>query len=161
MIIDESVREIVEKEPNFDFWIRNCFFCEIRRNPTLGHYCGYVWIPEGHRFFNKKTEDIKVEVHGGLTYCGHNDAHKYYVIGFDCGHYGDFSNFLYPNEQMAETMKNFRPLKIEQYRTYEYVKSEVERLSDQCKNATTDRLIKKKSKNIQEVFEKLLLSFES
>ena len=50
--------------------------------------CGYVGIPKTHACFGKHYDDIKVRVHGGLTYAGEH-ADGLYYFGFDCIHAGD------------------------------------------------------------------------
>src|SRR6266581_4725035 len=61
----------------------------------LGYRCGYVRVPKGHPWHGKGYDDIKAEVHGGLTFAepdkpcdkpGDDDA---YWVGFDCDHAGD------------------------------------------------------------------------
>ena len=44
--------------------------CLMVRHPTLGHWCGYVGVAEGHPFFKKEYNDIDedLNVHGGLTF---------------------------------------------------------------------------------------------
>lgn len=48
---------------------------------------GYVKLPKGHPWYGKDYDDIKVSVHGGLTYS--RQEGKYWVIGFDCAHFND------------------------------------------------------------------------
>ena len=49
----------------------------------MGHRCGYVTVPEGHPCADKEYNDLRVNVHGGLTY---SDGRKF---GFDCAHFYD------------------------------------------------------------------------
>lgn len=56
--------------------------CEIRRNGYWA-YCGYVFLPSDHPYYNLKYDELDISVHGGLTF-GHNG--KY---GFDCAHNND------------------------------------------------------------------------
>lgn len=67
--------------------------CEIKRHPSLGHLCGYVYIPKSHPLWGKGYYelyeiDIDIDVHGGLTFAGQSGDE--WVFGFDCAHYGDF-----------------------------------------------------------------------
>lgn len=61
----------------------------------IGYRCGYVRVPKGHPWHGKPYDEIKAEVHGGLTFAepdkpcdkpGEDDA---YWVGFDCAHLGD------------------------------------------------------------------------
>lgn len=70
------------------------YTCLILRGPKeIGHLCGYVGVPSGHPAFGKDYDNVDVDVHGGLTYAGHNapnqDHDRYYWLGFDCAHAGD------------------------------------------------------------------------
>ena len=51
-------------------------------------YCGYVRIPEDHKFYGKDYEDLYyyIDVHGRLTFSGELDGEEGYFIGFDCNH---------------------------------------------------------------------------
>lgn len=67
-----------------------------------GNWNGYVILPPSHPDIGKHYDDIKVEVHGGLTYGKGN------TYGFDTFHSDDWT----------EWSQN------ETYRDFEYVKSE-------------------------------------
>lgn len=54
-----------------------------------GTNLGYVRIPEGHRFYGTDYDDIRANVHGGLTFSS-MDEDGSWVIGFDTSHLGDF-----------------------------------------------------------------------
>ena len=62
---------------------------------NMGHRCGYVGIPRGHKYYGEDYDDIPIYCHGGLTYGSHNPNYPVanneglYWIGFDCAHYGD------------------------------------------------------------------------
>ena len=49
----------------------------------MGHRCGYVTLPEDHPCADKDYDELRVDVHGGLTY-GHGRK-----FGFDCAHWDD------------------------------------------------------------------------
>ena len=49
----------------------------------MGHRCGYVTVPEGHPHYGKGYDDVRVDVHGGLTYADEG------TFGFDCAHIDD------------------------------------------------------------------------
>lgn len=85
--------------------------CLIHRSP-LGFLCGYVGVAPGHRWHGVDYCDgrlVRIRVHGGLTYsasCQHGDGPETGIchvpepgepddvwwFGFDCGHYGDFTD---------------------------------------------------------------------
>jgi len=61
-----------------------------------GHRCGYVRVPEGHKFYDKFYSDIDIDCHGGLTFSSYvternefNGLTPGFWIGFDCAHYRD------------------------------------------------------------------------
>lgn len=60
----------------------------VKRCRNLKHLCGYVGLPEGHRYFGCSHKQIPIDVHGGLTYSEHDDDGLWWV-GFDCAHAGD------------------------------------------------------------------------
>jgi hypothetical protein len=66
---------------------------------SMGHRCGYVGVTEGHKLHGKGYSDLdnELDVHGGLTYSGHdgnypvhNEDGVWWFVGFDCAHYNDF-----------------------------------------------------------------------
>lgn len=59
-------------------------------------FCGYVRLPEDHKFYGKKYGEIDgcVNVHGGVTFAGALDGMDGFYVGFDCAHLGDM-----PDEQ--------------------------------------------------------------
>ena len=70
----------------------------MRNNHWL---CGYVEIPEEHKYHNVEYMDIEeyIHVHGGLTYSGNLVDDKYF-LGFDCNHYEDDINIQ--NQEYVE-----------------------------------------------------------
>lgn len=75
-------------------WQAHGLECYALRHPELQHWCGYVALPEGHRFHGKDYDNIKAEVHGGLTYAGDHAPRQQkdgrWWVGFDCAHAGDW-----------------------------------------------------------------------
>ena len=78
--------------------------CYLLRNKSLGHWCGYVQVPEDSRLFGKNYNFYSqsengisalekaindINVHGGLTYAGERRKDGDWWFGFDCGHFGD------------------------------------------------------------------------
>lgn len=61
--------------------------CETWRHPSLGHWCGYVIVPNAELlapFRNKEYDDLEIPgAHGGITY------HEGCKVGFDCSHADD------------------------------------------------------------------------
>jgi hypothetical protein len=64
------------------------FKCRVVKIPHLGHLCGYVGLPESHKYFNKDMDAIDIYCHGGITY-SEKEKDGLYWIGFDCAHAGD------------------------------------------------------------------------
>ena len=74
------------------------FPCMIVQHPVLGHLCGYIAVPQGHKFFKMPYTKVdrlpeRPSVHGGLTYSGKNPMTQQYDkdlwwLGFDCAHIG-------------------------------------------------------------------------
>lgn len=114
--------------------------CLIVRGP-LGALCGYVGLTDSHPLFQHDYDDVNVDVHGGLTYANfcqpteenHGICHlpdegesdHVWWFGFDCAHLWD----LTPGSQY------FKPDDAE-YRTIDYVTSEVTRLAAQLADLT-------------------------
>lgn len=63
----------------------------------LGHRCGYVGIPKGHKLYGKDYCDDEldsIEAHGGITYAEGSGnypikAEDTWWFGFDTAHYFD------------------------------------------------------------------------
>jgi hypothetical protein len=113
-------------------WYHMGILCEISRPvPELGHWCGYVLLPEDHPWHGKCYDDIDVDyVHGGLTYVGTaNDEElgnlNLWRIGFDCAHAGD----LVPGSKSSYDG--------DVYRTQDYVTRETEKLAELAHQAVT------------------------
>lgn len=99
------------------------YLCEIKRNPELGHLCGYVTVPPWHREIgNADYDEIDVTVHGGLTY---SDGAKF---GFDCAHLGD----VVPRIETARTPES-KVIMAGTYRDMTYVQKECASLAKQLK----------------------------
>lgn len=113
------------------------FACLLVRN-SLGAWCGYVGVPEAHPAFGKDYEDVKVEVHGGLTYVnlcqeGGPICHvpqpgmpeKVWWLGFDTLHYLDAAPGM---------LRAAMTLGVDgggTYRTMEWTREETKRLAEQ------------------------------
>ena len=55
------------------------------------YLCGYVVLPDNHRFLKIRYEKIPINCHGGITYKGETEYG--FVIGFDCNHVQDDPRF--------------------------------------------------------------------
>lgn len=104
--------------------------CLIVRGP-VGALCGYVGVPEGHKYFGVEYDNVPVEVHGGLTYSNHCTDHICHVpepgepdhvwwLGFDCAH----------SEDMAPAIPVVCNGRY-RYRDMDYVKREIRELAEQ------------------------------
>lgn len=127
-----------DREPDRVEWRDDAtgLVCLIVRNP-LGALCGYVAVPDGHVYFQKRHGDIDdVSVHGGLTYsdfCQGDICHvpapgesdHVWWLGFDCAHYADCVPAM-----MRCGLDGI-------YRDIEYVKDECRYLAAQIAGATT------------------------
>lgn len=116
----------------------------------MGHRCGYVGIPKGHKFYGKNYCDIERSIdygdcHGGLTYSSEEEKSKYPVesdlwwFGFDCGHYMDGKDLdlaieLFPNyrEQLTKTKEVEAMFPTDEIvRNKKYVEENCKSLADQ------------------------------
>lgn len=154
-----TLGQVLDNQKNFVNLSYRDFMLRIVRPHTsfLSHYCGYVILPKGHKLEGKHYDDINVDVHGGLTfsdetvvfnYTGEKlKEEKHWMIGFDCAHSYDIStiheyNYL-KREVLADSFDDegnvleyifaaddktdHRP----SYKTFYYVKRELEKLVDQ------------------------------
>ena len=125
-----------EDEPDHAEWTQepSGYKCRIKRNPITGTLCGYVGIPKGHRFWGIGYEDshvelseIKVDVHGGLTYSAEGDD-GYWYFGFDTAHMDDFCPKIV---ELTIGMRggvadhDFKYWDSMNYRTWEFVEYEI------------------------------------
>lgn len=122
------------------------FVCVMKRVDRMGHWCGYVGIPESHHLhgigydlctniipcrehFCDHSADLLMEVHGGITYSGDYDFYsdtrgELWWFGFDCAHAWDVQPYQRPIAPGAE------------YRTQDFVESEVLDLATQLAEFT-------------------------
>ena len=94
----------------------------------MGHRCGYVTVPEGHPCADKDYNELRVDVHGGLTY-GHNRK-----FGFDCAHWDDAKDPALMSEEYRKIYSEW-PMFDEfgTIRTLEFCVDECESLASQLK----------------------------
>ena len=106
-----------DNEPDEKTFVHNGMNCLIRRS-DLGTFCGYVFVPTEHPFYEKEYDDLYLTVHGGITFAGHFPCLGY-AFGFDCSHSGDL-------------VPGFGAFFIDAYyRTIEYVEAQCKNLADQ------------------------------
>lgn len=105
------------------------------KHPRMGHWCGYVGVPDTHEYHGKDYDDVPVEVHGGLTYASdrapRKDPDGLWYLGFDCAHCGDLipgiANYVgAPYTDLGDTFKDL-----------DFVKRECMALAAQFKSAET------------------------
>ncbi len=118
---------------------------------ALGHRCGYIEIPVGHKLHSKDYSDIDelIDVHGGWTYSEYNgEAYPYPVesdinswwIGFDCAHYCDGKDLelikQLNNSEYFEHCINMNRLFPDKapVRTKEYVENQLREAVEQIKS---------------------------
>ena len=153
-----------QAEPDKTVWVDEAtgLDCMIVRN-RAGALCGYVGVPEGHPFYGKGYDEVRADVHGGLTYAnlcqpredpamgichlsqGGRPDHVWW-LGFDCNHAFDFApRYEADNEQRAQVAEAEGDLKTARiwrgvashsaYRDFPYVIGEIEGLARQLKDA--------------------------
>lgn len=93
-------------EPDKVQWIDEAtgYACAAVRHSEVGHWCGYVGVPPGHRYHGVGYRDIPEEhtagAHGELTYASSGNRSVCHApesgrpddvwwLGFDCAHAGD------------------------------------------------------------------------
>ena len=82
------MEHIIEK----DFMYKG-FRCVVI-GTSMGHRCGYMGIPKGHKLYKVPYDKLDMDVHGGWTYSKGSlpvpqDAVDRWWLGFDCDHVGD------------------------------------------------------------------------
>jgi hypothetical protein len=125
-----------DNEPDKAHWVdaSTGLDCLIHRGPS-GALCGYVGVPESSPHFKKDCDEVKADVHGGLTFADvcsgtnengrgichpeHGAANEVvWWLGFDCAHLGDRC----PSYDSGYGGT---------YKSFDYVKHEVESLAAQ------------------------------
>lgn len=100
-----------------DFYYKN-YRCLIIAQDS-GFRCGYIKIPKNNILYNKKYQNIDINIHGGLTYSSFNykgypikTKNKTYWIGFDCHHADDLYdlNLINSNSELYDIAKNLNDI---------------------------------------------------
>lgn len=112
-----------------------------------GHLCGYVCIPEDHKYYNVSYFDIEINAHGGLTFSDFVDGNKYW-IGFDCALSHDYTpsseHFKKTNKEMIEwKKKNPPPEGYENFGLFNPTYKNINFCIEECKSMV-DQLLKEK-----------------
>jgi len=114
-------KSIIEKE-----WEAYGFKCKVIF-VRQSHRCGYVGIPKGHVAYDKRYDELPIEVHGGLTY-GEVEEDGLKWFGFDCahledatasspsGHFWTLEEVVEETEKMAKQFSELTLRKIIEYK---------------------------------------------
>ena len=126
----EYLIELIEKEGDELQWDYTCsngviIHCSIHRN-DVKTLCGYITLTKDNSLYGVVYDDINISVHGGITYNAY-DQNENWVIGFDCGHYGDLTPYFLLKD---DTFGKFIQDGI--YRDMEYVKTQCESMAEQA-----------------------------
>ena len=114
----------------------------VRDMHVTGAWCGYVALPPDHPQFEKDSDKVDVDVHGGLIYSDHcqgdichepkpGEPDNVWWVGFDCANGFDFSPMMEATMKMVLGKPSQFMNSFQTYRDVEYVKKEVEDLADQ------------------------------
>lgn len=95
---------------------------------SMGHRCGYVTVPDGHPCADKDYNDLRVDVHGGLTF-GHGRK-----FGFDCAHFYDAKDPALISDEYSKIYKEWPWIgEAGTIKTLEFCTNECESLAAQLK----------------------------
>lgn len=131
---------IKDREFTFKTWVTAVGLrAAAVRHDQLGHWCGYVAVPQIYKDCGNDYNDLDIDVHGGLTYgrdclpMAPPDGVNYWY-GFDCSHAGDITPYT-PIQQPNATYKdiNFVTAEceymaqqfVQRHKEYMGIKSEV------------------------------------
>lgn len=124
--------------------------CLAVRHSRSGHWCGYVGVAEGHRYFGAGYDDVSVDVHCGLTFAGPcqpgetehkgichvpgpGDPDQVWWLGFDCAHCDDASPQDFKHAEERGYPFIIHP--DEKYRDLAYVQEQCRQLAAQLASA--------------------------
>jgi len=95
----------------------------------MGHRCGYVTVPEGHPCADKEYNELRVDVHGGLTF---GEGRKF---GFDCAHLYDAKDPELMSKEYRKVYEMWPSLRGPEgtVKTLEFCVAECEKLAAQLK----------------------------
>jgi hypothetical protein len=129
-----------QNEPDtveFNYKGYDCLIQRVNHRPVhnpqdcLGHLCGYVDLPKGHKYYGKQYDEIPLDVHGGLTYA-EGKKNNVWTIGFDCAHFGDLIPGIYELRLHGGPLYGINFDRDDDiYRTVSFVENELKSLVDQ------------------------------
>jgi hypothetical protein len=131
-------------EPDHLSWVDpdTGYDCLIHRSGMTGALCGYVGIKKSHPDFGKGSDNVGVDVHGGLTYSAEcdgpiwhesDDKEPVWWLGFDCAHFFDLSPKVETVLMQIREKRNAQPNLEKMYAAVDKINSFKERVG-------TDRL---------------------
>lgn len=141
-------------EPDKAQWVDEAtgYDCLIIRHPAHGNLNGYVAVPVGHPAYGIGYDGLhdmaEIDVHGGLTYASFGDTEEgndpllvrhpapgrptdVWWLGFDCHHAFDLGPTFAARMAEIPDMPPRPFFREDVYRTFDYVKAEVESLARQ------------------------------
>jgi len=96
--------------------------CVLQRD-RLGHWCGYVALPEGHPWAAKDLSEIDSKVvYGGIKSRGTVDGAEGFFVGFACNEPGDLQPGMMKWRRDAADSGT--------YRTFDFAMAECEKLAE-------------------------------
>lgn len=145
-------------EPDTLHWRDGDYECAMLRGAMYG-LNGYMKVPKGHVWdllanaavSNPRVDDdgfergrngydaIECDVHGGLTFWGEPLGLTGYWFGFDTGHGGDLGVQVFPGIKGLGQFAGFDGT----YRTFEYVRHEIESMVIQATLAEHEKFKRK------------------
>lgn len=144
----EEFEKIIKEEGDevdFEAFGMPCYMLRVDKS---GHWCGYVQVPKDSILFGKDANyceenseitlsDVAksindIRVHGGLTYSGDRKKDGNWCFGFDCGHFGDLTHYMFEYD-LDETAV---------YRDKNYVINECKELAKQLKKIINEHNIR-------------------
>lgn len=135
----------IQQESNFEKFVYKDYICIVKRMmgaySFFGNLNGYVVLLPDDKYNGKHYDEIDVNCHGGLTWSSNAEDlfpeykdDDYWIIGFDCAHYGDLQPFMILTEMwMTPPFDNTIILDDPNltYKDFEYVRNECRKIVDQ------------------------------
>lgn len=127
MIQPKWIEEAKEEYRGFTYLVLAC--C------NQGYRCGYVQIPEGHPYYEKREFtkfNVGYDINWGLTFSGRLKDQTGWWIGFDCHHINngvdvELIRNNYPAEEVEQILDDLEELYYEDFYKYAPSKTDVER----------------------------------
>lgn len=109
-----------DHEDDFEEFTSSDLTCVLVRH-SLGHWCGYVALPEKHPWSKKALSAISVTVYGGLKSMGPLENYSGTFLGFTCAEIGDLQPTMMKWKRETPASGT--------YRDFEFAKAEAEKLA--------------------------------